>query len=101
MKNFAIFKAEKKTDKGPDYNISMKVGDNYQKIGACWLKEGKSGKYFSCSLNKEYKDEKGYSVVEDVQKLNDITAGEVERLQKLREAELAPKVAIKPSDIPF
>lgn len=67
MKQFSIFKAkEKKKDKSPDYNISMKVGDKYLNIGGCWLRDGKDGqKYFSCSLSDGYKDIKGFSIMRD------------------------------------
>lgn len=62
--NFSIFKNEnKKNDKEPDYRISAKIGENsFEEIGACWLKEGKTGKYFSCSLRKPHKDKKGYYI---------------------------------------
>jgi uncharacterized protein (DUF736 family) len=64
-KVFAIFKAkEKKNEKSPDYNISMKVGDKYENIGGCWIKEGKSGKFFSCKLNGPYQQRKGYEITE-------------------------------------
>ena len=53
MENFVILKnEEKKSDKQPDYRVSTKVGDNWETWGACWLKDGKKGKYFSCSKSK-------------------------------------------------
>lgn len=68
-KNFSIFKTkEKKNDKSPDYNISIKIGDKYVNAGGCWLKDGKDGqKYFSCKLSDGFKDFKGLSIVLDEQ----------------------------------
>ena len=52
IKNFIIFKNSKKEkDNHPDYRISIKVGNDYVDGGGVWLKEGKSGKFFSCKLN--------------------------------------------------
>lgn len=66
-KNFAIFKREKKNEKEPDYNISMKIGEKYVTVGGCWLKEGKSGKFFSCKLSNAYGDKEGYSITTDIE----------------------------------
>lgn len=53
MENFCIFKNDdKKNPNQPDYRVSVKVGDKYETWGACWLKEGAKGKYFSCSKSK-------------------------------------------------
>jgi len=67
IKNFAIFKTkEKKNDNSPDYSISIKVGDKYQNVGGCWLKEGKNGsKYISCKLSDGYKNRKGFFITEE------------------------------------
>lgn len=67
MKNFSIFKAkEKKNEKSPDYNISLKVGEKYMNVGGCWLKDGKDGgKYFSCKLSDGYQGKYGFSLTED------------------------------------
>ena len=65
MKNFTLFKNEnKKSDKQPDYTMSGKVGEEYQDIGACWVKEGKKGKYLSCSLQdaRSYENKDGVQV---------------------------------------
>lgn len=62
MQNFSIFKNvnKKEGSTAPDYKMSMKIGEEYVDCGACWLKEGKSGKYFSCKLADTYVDkEKG------------------------------------------
>lgn len=57
-KNFSIFKNthKKEGSTAPDYKMSMKIGEEYIEIGACWLKEGKSGKFFSCKLSDVYVD---------------------------------------------
>jgi len=66
INNFAIFKNKKKVegDKQPDYVLSAKVGEEYQDLGGCWLKDGKAGKYFSVQLKKPYQDKKGWQLVE-------------------------------------
>lgn len=70
MQNFAIFKNnDKKNDKAPDYTISVKVEDNYVTAGGCWLKEGKSGKFFSCKLSEPYKDRPGFHIEVDLPKV--------------------------------
>jgi hypothetical protein len=58
MKNFSIFKNTKKKEGStqPDYKMSVKMGEEYVDCGSCWLKDGKSGKYFSCKLNDVYVD---------------------------------------------
>lgn len=63
IRNFAIFKNnDKKSDKQPDYTISVKVGEKYVTAGGAWLKEGKSGKFFSCKLSETYKERMGFFV---------------------------------------
>ena len=90
-KVFAIFKAqEKKNDKSPDYNISMKIGDKYENIGGCWIKEGKSGKFFSCKLSEPYQQRKGYEITESKGALTPAF-----------NAENYPKNDISPEEIPF
>lgn len=66
MKEFAIFKAtEKKNEKSPDYNISVKIGEKWTNIGGAWIREsGKGQKFFSCKLSAPYQDRKGYEIVE-------------------------------------
>lgn len=62
MKNFSIFKNthKKEGSTAPDYKMSVKIGEEFVECGACWLKDGKSGKYFSCKLSDLYVDkEKG------------------------------------------
>ena len=67
IKSFAIFKNNKKEkETHPDYTISAKVGEEYVTIGGAWLKEGKSGKFFSCKLSAPYKERKGYHLTEDI-----------------------------------
>lgn len=67
MNSFSVFKnTDKKNDKAPDYNISMKIGEKYENVGACWLKEGTKGKFFSCQLSKTYQDKPGYHIEVDV-----------------------------------
>lgn len=67
-KTFAIFKAlEKKTEKSPDYLISMKVGDKFVNIGGAWIKDAKNGKYLSCKLSESYADRKSYAITEVVE----------------------------------
>lgn len=66
MKNFSIFKIkEKKNEKAPDYSISLKVGEHYVNVGACWIKDGKSGKYMSCKLSDAYGDSSGFVISQE------------------------------------
>jgi uncharacterized protein (DUF736 family) len=67
MKQFLIFKNDKKNDKEPDYKLRAKVGEEFIEIGGAWTREGKNGsKYISCQLSKPYKDRKGYHLEEDI-----------------------------------
>ena len=78
IKQFAIFKSkEKKNDKSPDYNISVKYNDKYVTIGGGWIKEGKSGKFISCKLSDGYKDIKGFSLALDGDVIGEATKNEV------------------------
>ena len=73
IKNFSIFKKDKKQDNHPDYSISAKVQkdnvDEYKEIGAGYIKEGQKGKYISVALSKprEYNGHKyaGYVIVDE------------------------------------
>ena len=73
IKNFSIFKKDKKQDNHPDYSISAKVQkdnvDEYKEIGAGYIKDGQKGKYISVSLSKprEYNGHKyaGYVIVDE------------------------------------
>lgn len=67
MKEFAIFRAkEKKNDKAPDYNITVKVNDKYLTIGGAWLRQTKTGdKFFSCKLSDGYKELTGFHIERD------------------------------------
>lgn len=66
IKNFAVFKNTKKeSEKQPDYNLSIKVGESYVNVGGGWIKEGKSGKFISFKLSDAFGDRKGYSITED------------------------------------
>jgi uncharacterized protein (DUF736 family) len=43
----SIFKNKyKKTDKHPDYKITLKIGDKFMNYGALWIKETKNGEKF-------------------------------------------------------
>lgn len=96
MKNFTIFKVtEKKHEKAPDYSISTKVDDKYITIGGCWLKEGKSGKFFSCKLSDTYQDRAGFSLVKDLS----VTTDEIMK-ESIKVGE-AVKNDITPEEIPF
>jgi uncharacterized protein (DUF736 family) len=54
IKNFSIFKVtEKKTDKSPDYTLSIKTDNGFEEIGGGWIKEGQNGKYISVKLSDE------------------------------------------------
>lgn len=73
-KNFSIFKNKQSDNpKSPTHSISMKVGEEYVKVGSCWTKESKSGdKFLSCSLQDAYVDDtdrsksrKAYAITED------------------------------------
>jgi uncharacterized protein (DUF736 family) len=93
MQNFAIFKAkEKKNEKSPDYNISMKVGEKFVNIGGAWLKESKGQKYFSCSLSKPYKAQSGWEITE-------VKGQPAEQVQT--PAVPYPTEQIDPNEIPF
>ena len=73
IRNFAIFKNNnKKKEIEPDYNISVKVGDKYVTAGGAWLKEGKSGKFFSCKLGESYKDRPGFYIEVDGVKSDEV-----------------------------
>ena len=50
--NILIFKNEqKKEDKQPDYRAKMKIGENFEDVGAGWVKtSAKNVKYISLSL---------------------------------------------------
>ena len=73
IKNFAIFKNNKKADNHPDYSISAKVQkdnvDEYKEIGAGYIKEGQKGKFISVALSKprEFngKQYSGYVIVDE------------------------------------
>ena len=73
IKNFSIFKKDKKQDNHPDYSISAKVQknnvDEYREIGAGYIKDGAKGKFISVSLSKprEYNGHKyaGYVIVDE------------------------------------
>lgn len=107
-KNFSIFKAkEKKSDRSPDYNISLKVGEHYVNVGACWLKEGTAGKYFSCKLSDGYtskdgKQTKGF-VIEQEKAGSTLTEQEAHAVKTAREkAEVKPtEEDVNPLDVPF
>lgn len=45
-------KHKKEGDKSPDYRLSTKVGDNFEEIGAAWVKvsEKNQSKYLSVKL---------------------------------------------------
>lgn len=70
-KNFSIFKKDNKgDDKKPTHSISMKVGDDYVEVGACWTKDSTNGKYLSCKLSDAWvnakdstKSRKAYMIV--------------------------------------
>lgn len=97
IKQFAIFKAkEKKNEKSPDYNISVKVGEKYLNVGGCWLKEGKGGKYFSCKLSDGYQDRKGFSITED----SGLTEEDKEAIKALKanSGETQPKTETNPNN---
>ena len=47
-----LFKAEKKSDKHPDYTGTLKLEDGDYLLSA-WVKEGQKGKFFSLSIKKK------------------------------------------------
>ena len=98
-KIFAIFKNnDKKNENHPDYNISFKVNDKYINIGGCWIREGKSGKFFSCKLSNGYKEIKGFHIERDT----DLSDEDKEFLKYARENENNKvKNDIKPEEAPF
>lgn len=71
MQNFSIFKNNKKEKENqPDYNISCKIGEEYQNIGGCWIKESNGNKFFSCRLNSTYQNKPGYTIEVELPKNN-------------------------------
>ena len=74
MKNFSIFRNKpSENPKAPTHIISLKIGEKYEKVGACWSKDMKDGqKYLSCMLQDVYvdhtdrsKSKTGFSIVDD------------------------------------
>ncbi len=102
INSFSIFKnTRKEKETQPDYNMSAKVGDEFVDIGACWLKDGKSGKFFSCQLKKEYQDKKGYEIIE----IGKDTTPEPKSPENAPQSRVGaveyPTEDIKSEDIPF
>lgn len=65
IKNFSIFKNNDHdgSENKPTHYLSAKIGEEFQRIGVAWTKEGKGGtKYLSCSLDKPYQDKPGYTI---------------------------------------
>ena len=105
-KNFSIFRAkEKKSDKAPDYNISLKVGEHYVNVGACWLKEGKSGKYFSCKLSDGYTSKDGKKtngfVIEQEKSGSTLSPEEAQAIKTAREKAELDNFTVDANSIPF
>lgn len=102
MNNFSIFKAkEKKNETSPDYNLSAKIGEEYVNIGACWIKDGKAGKFMSCKLSEPYMARAGFDIIELPAPMK---ANEVPKFDRDSQGKpLGEKVAdeIKPEDIPW
>lgn len=77
IKNFSIFKNKpSENDKLPTHNISANIGTKekpeYVNIGACWTKDGASGKFLSCKLQDVYVDhndrtktKKGFAIADE------------------------------------
>ena len=89
MKNFTITKNKfkKPESKAPDYRISVKVGEKFEEIGGCWLKDSKDGqKYFSCKLNDVWVDhtkgiaKKGFVLIDEAE-LNKLASQEIKEPQ--------------------
>lgn len=56
IESFVIFKNDKKVQGSnqPDYIINSKdTNGNFVKWGGGWIKEGKNGKFISCSKSKQ------------------------------------------------
>lgn len=57
----------------PSHSISIKVGEEFITVGACWTKEMKNGgKFLSCKLQDAWvstedgkKSRRGYGIIED------------------------------------
>lgn len=101
---FSCFKnTEKTADNQPDYNLTAKIGDNFEPIGAGWIKDMKGGgKYISFQLNEEprsYVNKAGETVQVNAFKL--VKVGETAS-QKARDMAVeASKDAPNIDDIPF
>lgn len=65
----SLFKAEKKTDKAPDYTGSWKDENGKEWRLAAWVKESAKGKFFSISASQKLvpnKDSVTTGVVDDL-----------------------------------
>lgn len=92
--NFAIFKNSKKEkETQPDYTMSIKVGEEYVTVAGLWLKEGKTGKFFSGKFSEPYNDRKGYVITE--------AKNEVVKETKSASKVPYPTEDIDPASIPF
>lgn len=102
MNNFSIFKnTRKEKENHPDYNISMKIDDEFVNIGACWLKDGKSGKYFSCQLTKPYNGSNGFEIAQIVPDTDPAPKTQQNTKQNHTEGLEYPDEDIKSEETPF
>lgn len=69
MKEFMIFRAEKKNEKQPDYRLSANVDGKLVDVGAGWSRTSNKGtKFISCKLSDEYQERAGWHLAKDEQK---------------------------------
>ena len=58
---FALFKHDKKgNEKAPDYSGYIYDGEGVKRRIACWLRDGKNGKFMSGKM-EDYQDQEGHS----------------------------------------
>jgi uncharacterized protein (DUF736 family) len=72
MKEFMIFRADKKSEKQPDYRLSSNIDGKFVNIGAGWSRTSDKGtKFISCKLSDAYQDLAGWHLEKDVQTTSD------------------------------
>lgn len=79
IKSFNIMKAKPSDNpKLPTHSISVKVGEEFITVGACWTKDMKNGgKFLSCKLQDAWvntqdntKSRRGYGIIAEQKEVN-------------------------------
>lgn len=72
-KEFLMFPNNKKSEKEPDFKLSLKVGDSFVELGGAWKRVSSKGTPFlSVRLSNPYKERKGYHLEVDKDELDSI-----------------------------